>query len=111
MNAQEERRNALRYLWLRDQMEIHLNRRVPHCITLPPILAELPETLAAEDFIDAAIDAEIEEAFGGLYRLLDKALSQEPRPTACPATDDQVATAEVWPKQNRITPKPEREHD
>ena len=98
MNAQEERRNALRYLWLRDQMEIHLNRCVPHCITLPPIRTEVAQTPNAGDFIDAAIDAEIEEAFGGLYRLLDKALSQEPHPTACPATDDQVATGETEPR-------------
>lgn len=71
MDAREERRNALRYLWLRDQMDITLNRGCPHRITLEPIITEVAQTANAGDFIDAAIDAEIQEAFGGLYSMLE----------------------------------------
>ena len=74
MNSLEERRNALRYLWLRDQMEVTLNLGCPSCISLEPIRTEVAQTDNSGDFIDAAIDAEIQEAFGGLYLMLDRAL-------------------------------------
>ena len=63
--TEQLRRNASRYLWLREQMEVTRNLACPSCISLPHIRTEVD----CEDngaFIDAALDREITEALGWL---------------------------------------------